>query len=111
MKIRVTQTDIKEAKHNAGEYDKCPVARALIRFGFSKVDVDEGRIILSKGTRNGFRRYLYKTPLAVDLFIDDFDNHRKVEPFDFVIAQPRLAKIDDERKPLTSTSYLGHPAL
>jgi len=94
--VAVTQQDIDEAEHCLGVYDECPVARALQRLGFTRIDVDANRILLSVGTR----RYVYQTPRLANIFIDEFDAERAVQPFDFVLECPKIATVDDERKPV-----------
>lgn len=98
--VVVSQEDIDEGQEYVGVYNQCPVARALHRLGCEKIDADEDRILLTHNNK----RYVYKTPRQAMLFIDDFDNGRETEvkPFEFVIEKPKLATIDDERKPLGS---------
>jgi len=75
--IEVTQSHIDAAAGHEGEYNRCPVAICLYEMGFDDVNVDEDVIKLSINKQLlGF-----KTPRAIDLFIDDFDKSRPVKPF------------------------------
>jgi len=96
LSLEVTEEDIKSGKHRAGEYDKCPVAIALKRLGFTDVDADEDRILVT----NGRERLVFKTPRCVDLFINDVDNNSKVKPFICKLKVPRIAMAEDERQTL-----------
>jgi len=77
--IDVTQHHIDQGR--SGEYDACPVARALWDLGYREVRVEEDFISITSG-----RRHLkYKTPRSMRLFIDDFDNFRPVKPTVFTV--------------------------
>jgi hypothetical protein len=98
FEIEVTQNDIEQGEE--GVFDCCPIGLCLHRLGCEKVDVDEDRILLTYNSN----RYVYKTPRAANLFIDDFDSGRKVAPIQFKLEKPQLATIKDERLPLYSKS-------
>lgn len=76
--IEITERDI--AKGKAGDPCNCPVARGLRRAFHERV-VSAGMGIMSVGPKK--RRKRWRTPAAVTVFIDDFDEGRKVEPFTF----------------------------
>lgn len=96
LNIEVTDFDINKGGAHAGEFAKCPVARALGRVGCAAIDADEDRILL---TYVG-KRYLFITPRLVGHFISDFDGGSEVQPMQFILEKPRLATIEDERQPL-----------
>lgn len=100
--LEVTQEDIEIGKHRAGEYNKCPVAIAIKRLGFTNVDVDEDRILLT----NGQERLVFRTPKYVNHFIGDFDNGSEIRPFKCRLDIPRIAMKEDERKSLCSRGDL-----
>jgi hypothetical protein len=99
--VYVGKLDINEAEGFAGVFDRCPIACALKKLSCEKLDVDSERILL---TFEG-KRYVYQTPRVADLFIDDFDNGREVNPIEFVLENPKLATIEDERPSLLEKSY------
>jgi len=94
--LEVTEEDIEEGKHHAGEYHLCPVAVSLKKLGFTNIDADEDRILLTSGPE----RYVFKTPRLVNHFISDFDHGREVKPFKCSLEIPRIVMEEDERKPL-----------
>lgn len=100
LKIEVTEEDISAAEHNAGEYNKCPVARALAKLGFTQIDADEDRILLT----NGNNRLVFSTAREASIFISDFDSGHLVKPICFDLGIPRDALPSDERKPLYKPS-------
>jgi hypothetical protein len=97
FEVEVTKNDIEQGEE--GVFDCCPVALCLRRLGCEKVDVDEDRILLTHNNK----RLVYKTPRIANLFIDDFDSSRKVEPINFKLEKPQLATIKDERLPPLSS--------
>lgn len=99
--VEITQEDIQEGI--AGVYNECPVARSLKRLGCQNIDADEDRILVTFNDK----RYLFKTPRKANHFIDDFDCDREVKPFEFKLEKPRLATVDDERKPLYKKTTWG----
>ena len=103
LEITVTEEDIEAGKNFEGVYDSCPIAQALKKVGCERIDADEDRILL---TYHG-NRYLFKTPRPVMLFISDFDCGREqmVKPFEFVLDQPKIATLEDERKPVTQMKW------
>ena len=94
LEVKVTQADIEAGI--PGVYNECPVAQALKRLGCEQIDADEDRILLTHDNK----RYVFKTPRAANHFIDDFDCDREVKAFEFELEKPRLATVDDERKPI-----------
>ena len=101
----MTSFDVKVTPHEIGQgqegvFDCCPIALALKKLGCKKIDVDENRILLTYDNK----RLVYKTPRTANLFIDDFDSSRKVEPIIFKLEKPQLATIKDERVPLFRAS-------
>lgn len=94
FEVEITQEDIE--KGIAGVYNECPVARSLQRLGCQNIDADEDRILLTYNDK----RYLFKTPRKANHFIDDFDCDREVKPFEFKLEKPKIATVNDERKPI-----------
>lgn len=92
--LEVTQEDIEIGKHHAGEFNQCPVAIALKKLGFTDVDADEDRILIT----NGRERLVFRTPRYVNHFISDFDKGSEVKPFRCNLDIPRVAMPEDERK-------------
>ena len=94
--LNIKQDDIE--KGIPGVFNECPVARILLQKGFTNIDVDSDRIL---ATYKG-KRLVYKTPVYMSLFIESFDGDSSgpVKPSKFKLEKPRLATIDDERKPL-----------
>lgn len=74
MEFEVTARHILEGR--SGEYNSCPVARALWELGYGDVYVDDTVVRVLKG-----RTVLEaKTPQVLSVFVDDFDNFRPVKP-------------------------------
>lgn len=84
LEIDVTPDDI--SKGRAGEYNACPIALALKRQGCSELRVEEGGISFKLNELN----YKFETPIKAQVFIDDFDNHKTVKPFKFILEKPNL---------------------
>ena len=80
MRLIITDRLIMEGR--SGEYNACPIARALWECGFGDVNIDDKFI---KTTR-GKQKICLPTPRAMALFIDDFDNFRPVKPTEFELA-------------------------
>jgi hypothetical protein len=95
--VNVTEADIKAAEGQAGVYNKCPIALALIRLGFVNVDVDEDRILITK-LEVPPQRLVSKTPMPASLLIGDFDDDKPVTPLSFTLNKLRPATQADERK-------------
>lgn len=94
--LEVTQEDIEVGKHHVGEFNQCPVAIALKKLGFTNIDADEDRILIT----NGQERLVFVTPKPINHFIGDFDNGSKVKPFKCKLEIPRIAMKEDERESL-----------
>ena len=80
MKIEITQHDIDNGVK--GEYQLCPIARAVKRKINGEVIVLEDDISIF--TTDIIRRYsYYKLPQKAKDFMQRFDDGKKVKPFTF----------------------------
>lgn len=102
MIIAVTQEHI-----NAGQRcmpKSCPVALAIAALGFEDVSVG-GMYISLKG------RALLCVPSRVSNFIDAFDNHGEVEPFEFELRTSPAAQGSPTNESTAETSAATSPSL
>lgn len=89
--IQVTSEDIAAAEGRHGEYHACPVAQCLMRLGYENIQVDSDYILASKEGK----AFKYKTPTVAQVFIDDFDDVKKVAPVNFELSDPQIPVAED----------------
>ena len=80
IKSRIISVKAKHIKMgNRGDSGSCPVALALKELGFNKAEVgDKAFDIFVTGFGHTF-----KAPRSVTRFVRNFDQHKKVKPFNF----------------------------
>lgn len=72
IKVKVTKENIEKGR--PGECLACPIKLAFMDLGF-EVKVDTKILI--------YQNQIYELPKEAIYFIDNFDNHREIEPFEF----------------------------
>ena len=111
MKIRVTQKDIDKAKEIRGSGENeplttiCPVAQACRRQLFEWVDnvyVEKRMVRFRVNNKYG---WCCSLPYKVKIFIEEFDLHHFVEPFEFELDTTEIEKpvkitLDEPTEPL-----------
>ena len=65
----------------------CPVALALKEAGFRRVDVGELDMSVTQPKPGQYSRTL-PNPRSVTRFVRNFDQHKKVKPFNFKLTLP-----------------------
>lgn len=94
IRVEVTSEDIQTSKGKEGVFDDDPIAKSLKRLGYSEIDADEDRILITDSSN---QRLFCKTPRPMNLFIEKFDNYETVSPEIFVVTEIRPALEADER--------------
>jgi hypothetical protein len=78
MKIKVTQKDIDKASFGC---NTCPISQAIMRqLNIEYVSTFPCGIM--------FNENIYNSPKSAVRFINRFDNHKLVKPFNFILGKP-----------------------
>lgn len=91
VNVEVTQEDIdKGIREDSCE---CPIARALKRFGYRSVDVEDdcAGFYVKNADKSGMcTSYLFYLPKKAIKFVSKFDNGEQVAPINFVLRKQVL---------------------